>query len=101
MTMSPRVVLGMPAYNRPDALPRTPESLFSQTFRDLALVVVDAHPTAEVRAIVDSYAREFPHVHYEVNETRLGMVGNWRKVFARARTLYPAAEYFAWVSDHD
>jgi hypothetical protein len=29
------------------------------------------------------------------------MVGNWRKVFARARELYPRSEYFAWVSDHD
>ena len=32
---------------------------------------------------------------------RLGMVGNWRKTFRRARKTYPASPYFAWVSDHD
>jgi glycosyltransferase involved in cell wall biosynthesis len=97
----PRVVLGLPAFNRPDTLVRTLESLYSQTRRDFALVVVDDGRSDETRAIVESFARDYPHVHYEANPTRLGMVGNWRRVFERARTLYPEAPYFAWVSDHD
>ena len=101
MTAAPRVVLGLPAYDRPDVLGRTLESLASQTFRDFALVIVDDAPTPAVRAIVESYEREFPHLIYEANTTRLGMVDNWRKVFERARQLHPAGEYFAWVSDHD
>lgn len=101
--MSPevRVVLGMPAYSRPDTLPRTLESLFSQTFRDFALVIVDDRPSPETSAVVETYAREQPHVHYEANRVRLGMIGNWRTVFQRSRELYPRARYFAWVSDHD
>lgn len=91
----------MPAYTRPDVLPRTLESLLSQTYRDFALVIVDDHPSPETRAIIESYAREYPRVSYEANATRLGMVGNWRRVFERARQLYPRSEYFAWVSDHD
>ena len=98
---APRVVLGLPAFNRPDTLARTLESLFSQTRRDFALVVVDDANSEETRAIVESFASEYPHVHYEANQKRLGMVANWRKVFERARALYPAAPYFAWVSDHD
>jgi hypothetical protein len=97
----PRVVLGMPAYNRPDVLARTLESLFSQTFRDFALVIVDDCPSSET-------ARDRRDVRARVSgnplrdqRRRLGMVGNWRKVFARARELYPKASYFAWVSDHD
>jgi hypothetical protein len=54
-----------------------------------------------VAAIVEQYAHEHRHVSYEANPARLGMVGNWRKVFARARQLYPRSPYFAWVSDHD
>jgi glycosyltransferase involved in cell wall biosynthesis len=96
-----RVVLGLPAFNRPDALARTLESLYSQTRLDFALVVVDDGRSDETRAVVESFARDYPHIHYEANETRLGMVGNWRKVFERARALYPDAPYFAWVSDHD
>lgn len=101
MSASPSVVLGMPAYARPDALPRTLESLLSQTYRDFALVIVDDCPSPETAAIVERYAREYPRVHYEANRTRLGMVGNWRRVFARARQSYPQSEYFAWVGDHD
>ncbi len=101
MTANPRVVLGMPTYDRPDALPRTLESLLSQTYRDFTLVIVDDSPSSRVAAIVESYAREFPGASYEANSTRLGMVGNWRKTFELSRRLYPRSEYFAWVSDHD
>jgi glycosyltransferase involved in cell wall biosynthesis len=97
----PRVVLGLPAFNRPDTLARTLESLYSQTRRDFALVVVDDANSEETRAIVESFASEYPDLHYEANPRRLGMVANWRKVFERARALYPTAPYFAWVSDHD
>jgi glycosyltransferase involved in cell wall biosynthesis len=101
MTGSPRVVLGMPAYDRPDTLARTIESLLSQSFDDFALVVVDDAGTRRSAEIVESYAKEFPRVSYEANPERLGMIGNWRKVFERGRQLYPRSEYFAWVSDHD
>lgn len=101
MSRAPRVVLGMPAYNRPDTLGRAIESLLSQTFQDFALVVVDDAPSPESRAIVAAYAGGVPPVGYEANAARLGMIGNWRRVFERARALYPASEYFAWVSDHD
>jgi glycosyltransferase involved in cell wall biosynthesis len=91
----------MPAYDRPDTLGRTIESLLSQTFRNLAVVVIDDAPSARARAIVEAYAGGVPPVTYEANAARLGMIGNWRRVFRRARELYPGSEYFAWVSDHD
>lgn len=101
MTASPRVVLGMPAYNRPDALPRALETLLSQTFDEFAVVIVDDKPSAEVRAVVDRYAALDGRLVYEPNSQRLGMIGNWRKAFERGRELYPSSDYFAWVSDHD
>jgi glycosyltransferase involved in cell wall biosynthesis len=91
----------MPAYNRPDTLARTLESLLSQTFHDFALVVVDDAPSPEVSAIVEIYAAVHTDTIYEANHVRLGMIANWRRAFERARTHYPGAEYFAWVSDHD
>jgi len=101
MTRSPRVVLGMPAYNRPDALPRALETLLSQTFTDFAIVIVDDKPSPEVKAVVDSYASSDARVVYEPNPERLGMIGNWRKAFDRGRERFPHSDYFAWVSDHD
>ena len=101
MTASPRVVLGLPAFARPDSLPRALESLLSQTYQDFALVVVDDAVEANVASIVESYAREYPQISYAFNPRRLGMVGNWRRVFEEARARYPKSEFFAWVSDHD
>lgn len=97
----PRVVFGMAAYHRPDTLAEVIESLLGQTFRDLAIVIVDDRPGAETAAIVERYARHDPRITYEPNPVRLGMVGNWRKAFERSRALHPGSEYFAWASDHD
>lgn len=91
----------MPAYKRPDVLPRTLESLLSQTLQDFALVIVDDAPSSPMRAIVETYAAGGAPLTYEGNPRRLGMIGNWRLAFQRARQLYPESEYFAWVSDHD
>ena len=73
MNTSPRVVLGLPAFARPDSLPRALESLLSQTYQDFALVVVDDAPDAKVAPIVDRYARDYPRITYAANPARLGM----------------------------
>lgn len=101
MSSTPRVVFGMPAYGRLDTLPQVLESLLSQTYRDFAIVIVDDRPSAEARAIVESYADLGPRISYEANPVRLGMVGNWRKAFVRSQELHGGSEFFAWVSDHD
>jgi len=101
MTPGPRVVLGMPAYNRPDVLAKTLESLLSQTVQDFALVICDDAPSGAVAAIVEAYRGDFRWLVYEANPSRLGMVENWRRTFERGRALFPRSEYFAWVSDHD
>jgi glycosyltransferase involved in cell wall biosynthesis len=94
-------VFGVPTYGRADSLAQTLESLLGQTREDLAVVIVDDRPTPEVRRIVETYAHRDPRVVYEANPVRLGMIANWRHAFERGRALFPAAEYFAWASDHD
>jgi glycosyltransferase involved in cell wall biosynthesis len=101
VSLTPRVVLGMPAYHRPDTLPRALETLLSQTFTSLAIVIVDDKPSPEVDAVIDTYRSIDRRVIYERNPSRLGMTGNWKRAFDRGRELFPGSEYFAWVSDHD
>jgi glycosyltransferase involved in cell wall biosynthesis len=98
---SPRVVFGLPAYNRPASLPETLESILSQTCRDFLLVVVDDSTTEATGAVVREYQARDTRIVYEKNPSRLGMVENWKKAFVRGRELAPRAEFFAWVSDHD
>ena len=99
--MTPQVVIGIPMYNREDAVRRSLESLLIQTHQSIAFVVCDDCSTDSTPAIVAEYAALDSRVHLERNEERLGMVGNWRRVFEVARRLYPSFEYFAWGSDHD
>jgi glycosyltransferase involved in cell wall biosynthesis len=101
MTPSPRTVFGMPAYNRPDTLAETIESILGQTSRDFVLLIIDDAPTEATDAIIERYRRTDPRLTYERNPRRLGMIENWRKCFWRARERYPQSEFFAWVSDHD
>lgn len=101
MTVSPRVVFGMPTYKRPDTLAETLESILGQTCDDFALMIVDDGPTAATDAIINRYLRLDSRISYERNPRRLGLAQNWRTCFTRARQAHPRSEYFAWLSDHD
>lgn len=101
MSGAPRIVIGIPLYNKAGCLPEAIESLLAQTRRDFVLLLQDdgsKDGTAEVAA---RYAARDSRVLCRRNERRLGLVGNWRRVFEEARRLFPEAPYFAWASDHD
>lgn len=99
--MRPRMVFGVPLYNRAEYLPRALESLLAQTYRDFAVVMVDDCSRDETSSIARSYAARDPRVVYRRNARRLGMIRNWRRCFELARELHPEMELFAWASDHD
>ena len=98
---TPQIVIGIPTYNREDAVRRSLESLLVQTHDSIAFVVCDDGSTDATPDIVAEYAALDSRLHLERNDERLGMVGNWRRVFEVARRLHPSFEYFAWGSDHD
>jgi glycosyltransferase involved in cell wall biosynthesis len=97
----PRVAVAVPAYAS-DNLAEALDSLLSQTFERLVVVVVDERVEPMVEKIARKYVEAFPdRIAYSANSQRLGMVANWRRAFAAARDLAPTAPYFAWGSDHD
>ncbi|RBI60657.1 glycosyltransferase family 2 protein [halophilic archaeon] len=53
--MAPTVSVIVPTYNRADALPRTIESVLSQTLEDIELIVVDDASQDDTPAVVASY----------------------------------------------
>jgi glycosyltransferase involved in cell wall biosynthesis len=99
VTEQPTLVFGLPLYGRGEHLDEALESLLRQTRRDFAIVVTDDAGDPEARAVLDSYTDG--RVRYFANERRLGLVGNWRRSFEVARREFPAAQFFAWASDHD
>jgi glycosyltransferase involved in cell wall biosynthesis len=101
MRERPRVVIGVPLYNGGGHLAQAVESLLSQTYSDFELVMVDDCSTDRTQEIVSAYAAEDERIHFSRNDTRLGLVGNWRRTFEIAQGLHPDLDYFAWGSDHD
>ncbi len=98
---SPRAVVGVPLYNHATDLREALESLLGQTFKDLAIVLVDDGSTDATAEIAQEYAALDPRVTYLRNPRRLGLVQNTRRAFEAAHERYPDAEYFAFASDHD
>ena len=98
---SPRVVIGAPLYGRAAYLREAADSILAQTYRDLALLLIDDRSEDHTLAIAQELADQDPRVHLVVNDERLGMLGNTNKALALARQRFPQAEFWALGSDHD
>ena len=93
----PKIGLGMPLYNQVRYLPEALNSLLAQTYRDFRLVIADDSTEPEPGRIVQSFAARDHRIIYYKNESRMGMVDNWKNCFRLAGNV----DYFAWVGDHD
>lgn len=100
-TAAARVVIAVPVFNEEKHLARTLDSLLGQTEPNLRVVVMDNRSTDDTARIARAYAAADPRVHYEVGESWVGLIDNWRRGFFRARALHPSATYFAWWGGHD
>ena len=96
-----RAVFGLPLYNGQDHLREALESVLCQSRRDFAIVMADDGSTDATPEIAREYAAADARLTSTVNARRLGVIANWRHVFALAQEQHPEAEYFAWLSDHD
>ena len=95
------MAIAVPLYNRAEYLPGALESLLAQSFRDVGLVLVDDCSSDDTRTVVERYAAADSRVVPTSNPDHLGLILTWRRAYALARERFPAAEYFAWASDHD
>jgi glycosyltransferase involved in cell wall biosynthesis len=84
--MKPLVSVCIPAYNSAVYIKKTMESVLSQNYQNIELVVVDDCSRDNTLEIVES-VRD-PRIRIVRNETNLGMTGNWNKCLAEARGDY-------------
>ena len=93
----PLVTVGIPTYNRPAGLRRTLECIFSQTYRNLEILISDnCSETVETRAVALAYQRADPRVRYHRQERNIGLEANFKFLLERAR-----GEFFFWAADDD
>ena len=93
---APRVSLGMPAYNSAAWIASAIESLLSQTFQDLELIISDNASTDGTFDICERFARADPRVRLLRNDRNIGANLNYVTVLQAA-----TGKYFKWASSSD
>lgn len=93
---TPLVTVGMPVYNAEAFMEETLGSLLSQTFKDIEIVISDNASTDSTEEICRRVAAEDDRVRYLRNETNLGIVPNFNRVFELSNS-----KYFRWCAFDD
>lgn len=96
MSATPRISIGMPVYNGAKWLAPTVESVLSQRFQDIELVISDNASTDDTEALCQAYAARDPRVRYRRNRENVGIANNFNLAFTHAR-----GRYFKWMSCGD
>jgi len=93
---APTISVGLPVYNSERSLRRAIESLRSQTYERLEIVICDNASTDGTEVICREYAARDPRVKYFRNERNIGSIRNFRRVMELSR-----GEYFTWTAADD
>jgi len=81
----PRVGVGIPVYNGANFLSEALDSILSQTYEDLEVLICDNASTDETSEICREYVARDPRVYYVRNRWNLGAAANYRRVFELSR----------------
>ena len=92
----PTLSIGLAVRNGRGVVERCIESVLSQDFTDLELLICDNASDDGTVATLESYARADSRVSLSVNEVNIGSHENMRRVFEPAR-----GELFRWISADD
>ena len=92
-----KVTVGMPVYNRPDELRRAIESILSQTYKDIEIVISNnCSPNKEVDLVVKEYLNKDSRINYFYQDKPLRVIDNFRFVLEKA-----TGDYFVFLADDD
>ena len=92
----PIVSIGLPVFNGERYLRQALDSLLGQDFQDFELIISDNASTDRTMEICESYAAKDSRIRYYRNESNIGAVPNYIRVFELAR-----GEFFKWCAHDD
>lgn len=93
---APAVSVGLAVRNDPQRVRRCIESVLSQDFTDIELVICDNASDDDTVATLQEYAREDSRVAVHVNPVNIGSHENMNRVFELSR-----GRLFRWISADD
>lgn len=93
---TPKISVGMPAYNSEKWIAASVESILCQTFEDFELIISDNGSSDGTEEICRRYADQDPRVIFVRQPTNIGASANYSFVFEAAQ-----APFFKWASSND
>lgn len=96
LSTKPQVTVGVPVRNGGATLRRALESIISQSYDDLAIIISDNCSTDETAAVAAEFAARDDRIRYIRQHQPLTVMQNFRFVVDQAKT-----EYFMWAADDD
>jgi len=93
---APLVGIGMPICNEERHLPEALDSILAQAYPDFELLICDNASQDRTPKICLEYAARDPRIRYYRNETNVGAIENFNRVFRLSR-----GKYFMWAAGHD
>ena len=95
-TDKPLVSIGLPVFNGADFLEYALDTLLSQSYQNIEVIVCDNASTDETQSIVERYCRNDERVKYHRHEKNLGAAFNFNSTFHMS-----SGEYFRWAAHDD
>jgi len=92
----PLVSIGLPVFNGEDYLEDAIDSILSQTYKNIEIVICDNASTDRTSAIVDSYCRNDDRIKYHRHDINLGAARNYNSTFELSN-----GKYFKWAAHDD
>ncbi len=96
LVTEPLVSVGIPTYNRAAKLTRAVESVLTQTYRNLELVISDNASGDTTKAVCRAFCERDPRIRYLRSPINRGPTANFNKLFGELR-----GEHAMLLSDDD
>jgi len=93
---NPLVSIGLPVYNGEKLINRVLDSLLSQTYQNLEIIISDDASTDNTAQICRDYASKDKRIIFFLNKENRGSIWNHNRVFELSK-----GKYFTWVSQDD
>lgn len=91
------VSIGLPTYNRHDALRKVLGVIAAQTYPNLEIIISDnASPDEKVKEVIEEFASKDSRIKHYRQDENIGVLANADFVLRQAH-----GEYFTWFSDDD
>ncbi|MGN6267184.1 MAG: glycosyltransferase family 2 protein [Ginsengibacter sp.] len=84
----PKVSVCIPAYNQPECLKITLDSVIRQTYKDFEIIITDDSPGDLVKNFICQYPDKEKKIKYYKNQIRLGTPENWNECIRRSTGEY-------------